>query len=92
MTESEIREQEKQAQVKHLTQIQLYNTFGRTPDQAITWKELLKRMEAEFGLNRDQVLEGMNELIDDGRIIVYKPDVYCLPRAVKKLNAEKTTA
>ena len=74
---------------KHLTQIQLYNLFGRNPDQAITWTELLKRMETEFGANRDQVYEGMNELIDGNQIIVYKTETYCLPGAVKKLDALK---
>jgi hypothetical protein len=64
--------------------IQLYNLIQNR--SVITWDELLKVMGSIFDRNRDEIFEGMNKLINDGKIVLPQPDVYCLPSTLKKLK------
>ena len=64
--------------------IELYNVVSR--QQLITWNDLLRTMADIYNRDRDQVFEGMNNLINEGKIVLPKPDTYCLPGTLEKLK------
>ena len=72
---------------KHLLQIQLYNTFNN--DRVIAWEPLVKEMAGTYGLDRETVLTGMNDLIDQGRIAILLKDTYCQATAQKRIEARE---
>ena len=70
---------------------QLYNQFQN--GKVIAWADLLKIMASVYGRSRDEVFEGMNRLIDEGKIVLPKVDTYCLPGTLEKLKkAEQEVA
>ena len=66
---------------------QLYNQFQN--GKVIAWDDLLKTMATIYGRDRDQVFEGMNALIDNGKIVLPKPDTYCLPATLAKMKKQE---
>jgi hypothetical protein len=72
---------------KKTLKIQLYNQFNG--GKVITWTELLKIMADTFGRDRDSVFQGMNELIDEGKIVLPKADTYCFPETMQRIEARQ---
>ncbi|MDR0474929.1 MAG: hypothetical protein LBH43_14800 [Treponema sp.] len=72
---------------KKLLKIQLYNQCNG--GKVITWTELLKIMADTFGRDRDAVFQGMNELIDEGKIVLPKPDTYCFPETTQRIETRQ---
>jgi hypothetical protein len=73
-----------------LLKMELYNLFQG--DKVLTWENLLKTMSGTFSRNRDEVFEGMTQLINDGRLIVTpngNTHIYCRPGTLAKIQKEK---
>ena len=68
-------------------QLELYNQFQK--GQVIKWDDLLRIMATNYGRSRDEVYEGMNQLIDQGLIVLPRTDTYCLPDTLKKMQKEE---
>jgi len=68
-------------------QLECYNQFQK--GRVIKWDDLLKIMATNYGRSRDEVLSAMNQLIDQGLIVLPKVDVYCLPDTLKKMQKEE---
>ena len=69
------------------TQLEIYNQFQK--GQVITWEELLRIMATSYARSRDEVFSGMNQLINDGLIVLPKPDVYCTPATLAKMKKQE---
>jgi hypothetical protein len=75
--------------MENLLRLQLTNFFVNSGDRILGWNELLESMSATFGRTRDEVYEGMNQLIDSGEIVVPKKDTYCTPATLARLKKEE---
>jgi hypothetical protein len=73
--------------MEHLLELQLYNLFQG--GKIITWDDLLKTMSGTYGRNRDEVYDGMNQLIDSGKIVLPSVDTYCLPDTLAKIQKKE---
>jgi aryl-phospho-beta-D-glucosidase BglC (GH1 family) len=77
------------AKEKNLLELQLYNQFQN--DKVIAWTDLLKTMANTFGRSRDEVYEGMNSLIDAGKIVLPKEETYCYPGVWERKQRSEAT-
>jgi len=66
---------------------QLLNQFQN--GEVVTWADLLKNMADAYGRNRDEVFNGMNSLIDRGKIVMPETDVYCTPPTLKRVKEKQ---
>lgn len=66
---------------------QLFNVVAR--EQVITWDSLVKTMTDTYGRTRDETYAGMTELINEGKVVVPKDSVYCLPGTFKKIQKQE---
>jgi len=58
--------------------------------QVVGWDELLKSMSSKYRRDRDSVYEGMNFLIDAGKIAMPKKgESYCLPGTLSLLQQKE---
>ena len=75
---------------EHLAQLQIFNLIQSK--QPLPWEKLLTLMAGLGETNRELIFQQTNALIDTEKVAVYKTGknpVYCLPGAVKKLDALK---
>jgi len=73
--------------MEKLLETQLLNQFQN--DAVLSWNDLLQNMSSAHGRSRDEVFNGMNTLIDAGKIALPKDDVYCLPGTLVKLQQKE---
>ena len=58
--------------------------------QVVGWDDLLKTMSSKYGRSRDEVFNGMNTLIDSGKIAMpKKAETYCLPATYAMLQQKE---
>jgi len=74
--------------MEQLLQNQLLNQFSH--GAVITWDDLLRTMSSKYGRDRDAVFNGMNTLIDAGKIAMPKEgETYCLPATYAMLQQKE---